>query len=143
MSLRLLALAVVLVACQGTPHPFVPSCIAEKCRSEAVALGGDNYTNALGKCASEGFGQCGGDAWACLGDEACRSVLTCAPKVFRECKGDIWKMLTDPKEREKLECLQRCMKDGHVDLGCAVAQCGKSSVQCLLDSTCRDSIECK
>lgn len=142
MASRLLLLAAFLFRSQGVPHPFVPACIAERCRSQAIALGGDNYTKALGKCASDGFGQCGNDAWNCLGDEACRSVLTCAPKVFRECKGDIWKMLTDPKEREKIECLQRCIKDGHVNLPCAVAQCGKSSVQCLFDSTCRHTLEC-
>jgi len=122
--------------------PFVPACFVEKCSAEARALGGDPYATALGKCASENFGQCPAEAWQCLGDSTCRSFVSCAPEVLKTCKADVWKMLTDEKEREIVMCLHGCRKQGKLNYFCALRQCGKAALACLTDTTCRRAAAC-
>eukprot|EP00927_Polykrikos_kofoidii_P020287 TRINITY_DN1958_c0_g1_i5.p1 TRINITY_DN1958_c0_g1~~TRINITY_DN1958_c0_g1_i5.p1 ORF type:complete len:437 (-),score=67.67 TRINITY_DN1958_c0_g1_i5:402-1712(-) len=123
---------------------FVPTCIADKCSSQVLALGTDAYTRDAFDCVVGEFGPCASKAWACLGDETCQTAAKCAPKVFDTCKADIWKIMTNEKEREIIMCLQQCPvgKDGHHNPLCVLEKCGSSAVKCLGDATCRHVIEC-
>lgn len=142
MAAQQYILALLGAAAAAHGH-FVPACIAEQCSAEAIALGNDEYTKSITSCAVHNFGPCASKAWDCLGDASCRQVLTCGPKVFDTCKADIWKILTDPDEREKLMCIANCTdKDGHISPFCVAEKCGKASIQCLTDSTCRHVAEC-
>jgi len=123
-------------------NPFVPACISEQCSTEAQALGGDAYTQALSACVSRNFGSCPAKAWDCLGDTTCRSVVSCAPKVLGTCNADIWKMMTNKEERDIIMCLSSCEKDGKVDYWCAARKCGKGAIKCLTDKTCLSAATC-
>jgi len=123
-------------------NPFVPACIWEECSTEAQALGGDSYTQALSTCASKNFGPCPVKAWDCLGDKTCRSVVSCAPKVLGTCKADIWKMMTHKEEREIIMCLSGCENHGKVDKWCAAKKCGAAAIKCLMDTTCLSVATC-
>eukprot|EP00419_Tripos_fusus_P033450 CAMPEP_0172777400 /NCGR_PEP_ID=MMETSP1074-20121228/201380_1 /TAXON_ID=2916 /ORGANISM="Ceratium fusus, Strain PA161109" /LENGTH=460 /DNA_ID=CAMNT_0013614315 /DNA_START=54 /DNA_END=1433 /DNA_ORIENTATION=- len=123
-------------------NPSVPACLAKQCSAEALALGGDAYTQDLGNCASKNFGPCPAKAWDCLGDATCRSVVSCAPDVVGTCKADIWKMMTDKKERDMVLCLSNCEKHGKVDYWCAARKCGKAAINCLMDKTCLSAASC-
>jgi len=136
------ALFVWLAVQSAESNPFVPACISEQCSTEAQALGGDAYTQALSTCASKNFGSCPGKAWDCLGDATCRSVVSCAPKMLGTCKADIWKMMTDKEERDIIMCLSSCEKHGKVDYWCAARQCGKATIKCLTDKTCLSAATC-
>lgn len=140
--LGLMVLSVMQLSTAQNHSSFVPLCMAEECSAEASALGGDNYTKALGACTVKNFGPCASKAWDCLGDASCRAVLTCAPSILKTCQADIWKMLTEPKEREKIMCLESCIEDGKINPWCVATKCGKAAIECVADPTCLDTALC-
>eukprot|EP00927_Polykrikos_kofoidii_P031003 TRINITY_DN26666_c0_g1_i1.p1 TRINITY_DN26666_c0_g1~~TRINITY_DN26666_c0_g1_i1.p1 ORF type:complete len:439 (+),score=53.56 TRINITY_DN26666_c0_g1_i1:88-1404(+) len=146
MLLRNVAFAIaVAVATQAEGGAaFVPACMVEKCASEILTIGTDEYTRDAVSCVAGNFGPCPGKAWECLGDETCQNAVKCAPTVFDTCKVDIWKIMTTEKERDMLTCSAQCSvgADGHHNPFCVLFKCGFAALRCLFDSTCRHAIEC-